>query len=291
MVAVVGGRVYVRVNGDLAGPRPPLVAIHGGPGTTHNYLVELLALADERAIILYDQLDSGRSDRPNDPRNWTVRRFADEVEAIRTALGVDRWHVCGHSWGGTVALDYGARRPAALRGLVLASPLVSVRSWRADVRVLRSQLPGDARARLAVCARPGVSARVCEAAAAPFDAAYVSSEGQTDARRAYDRVVGGRGDNAAVSNAMWGPGALVPTGTLRGYDGEPLLSRLDGPRTMLMVGQYDEARPSTALGFARRISGCEIAVIPGAGHLTMTDRPEETVAVLRAFLARQDARV
>ena len=107
-----------------------------------------LALADERAVILYDQLDSGRSDHPNNPANWTVARFTDEVDAVRRAVGVPRWHVLGHSWGGTIALNMGRGGRRELAGLVLASPLVSTRSWIADANALRAQLPrrraGDA---------------------------------------------------------------------------------------------------------------------------------------------------
>ena len=112
MVPVEGGRVYVRVDGDLAGARAPIIMAHGGPGGTHASFLEALALAGERAVILYDQLDSGRSDHPNNPANWRVSRFVDELEAIRAALGVARWHMLGASWGGTIALEYGARRPA-----------------------------------------------------------------------------------------------------------------------------------------------------------------------------------
>src|SRR3954447_2003627 len=79
MAPVPGGRVYVRINGRLDGPRPPVGLIHGGPGGTHSGLIDALALADDRAVILYDQLDSGRSDHPGDRRNWTVKRFTDEV--------------------------------------------------------------------------------------------------------------------------------------------------------------------------------------------------------------------
>ena len=154
MAPVPGGRVYVRVNGALDGPRPPLVMIHGGPGGTHAAFLDALALADERAIILYDQLDSGRSDHPGIAANWTVERFTDEVDAVRRALGVRRWHVLGHSWGGTIALEYGARRPPELAGLVLASPLVSTRSWIADADALRRRLPADVQSVLTTCDPP-----------------------------------------------------------------------------------------------------------------------------------------
>lgn len=121
MVPVEGGRIYVRINGRIDGPKPPIVVIHGGPGGTHGPLMDAVELSDDRAVILYDQLDSGRSDQPNNPANWTVSRFVNELDAIRTALGIKHWYVFGHSWGGTIALEYGARKPAALAGLILAS--------------------------------------------------------------------------------------------------------------------------------------------------------------------------
>ncbi len=287
MVPVPGGRVYVRVNGDLRGARAPVVLIHGGPGGTHQSLLEALALADERAVILYDQLDSGRSDRPDDPANWRVARFVDELEAIRGALGVARWHVCGHSWGGTVALEYGARRPAALAGLALLSPLVSTRSWIADADALRATLPAAARVTLARCETPARPAKAaCDTATAAFYNAFNAREAPTPARLAAAQA--GGGFNARLYEAMWGPSEFAATGTLRDYDGEPLLARLDGARTLFLAGQHDEARPATLAAFAARVPGAELAVIPGAAHAVLGDRPDETVAVLRAWLARQD---
>ncbi|MFW2831138.1 alpha/beta fold hydrolase [Sphingomonas sp. ID0503] len=105
-VPVRGGRIYVRVNGDLTAPRAPVVLIHGGPGSNHGYLTACLPLADERAVIVYDQLDCGRSDHPSDPADWTAKRFVSEVDAIRAALDLRRLHIVGNSWGGTIALEY-----------------------------------------------------------------------------------------------------------------------------------------------------------------------------------------
>ena len=105
MVPVEGGRIYVRVNGRLDGPRPPVLMIHGGPGGSHSVFLNALPLADERAVILYDQLDCGRSDNPDNPDNWRVARFVDEVDAIRRALAIPRLHVLGASRGGTIALE------------------------------------------------------------------------------------------------------------------------------------------------------------------------------------------
>ena len=291
MAPVPGGRVYVRVNGALDGPRPPLVMIHGGPGGTHAAFLDALALADERAIILYDQLDSGRSDHPGIAANWTVERFTDEVDAVRRALGVRRWHVLGHSWGGTIALEYGARRPPELAGLVLASPLVSTRSWIADADALRRRLPADVQSVLATCDPPRPVTPACDRATTVFYRNFNGREPRSAAMASYMKAqaaAGGKGFNRDLYQRMWGSSEFVATGTLRAYDGEPLLAKLNGPRTLFMAGQYDEARPVTLEGFSERAPGAEFAVIPGAAHGFFSDRPEEALGILRPWLRQQD---
>ncbi len=292
MVPVTGGRIYVSVSGDLKAPRPPLVIAHGGPGSTHRAYLEALALADDRAVILYDQLDSGRSDWPQDPANWTVPRFVDELEAIRAALGVGRWHMLGHSWGGTIALEYGARGPAGLASLILASPLVSTRTWIADADALRGDLPEATQTTLAACESTiPPSPNMCDSATAGFYKAFNRRETASALAKIYDaadEAAGSKGFNRRLYEAMWGTSEFASTGTLRDYDGEPLLKKLDGPRTLFLVGQYDEARPTTTIAFARRVPGAELAVIPGAAHGLFNDRPDETIGVLRGWLARRD---
>jgi proline-specific peptidase len=289
MASVRGGNVYVRINGRLDGPRLPVVMIHGGPGGTHSAFLNALALADERAVILYDQLDSGRSDHPNDPKNWTVGRFTDEVDAVRRAVGVSRWHVLGGSWGGTIALEYGARRPKELAGLVLASPLVSTRSWIADANALRAQLPPKVQATLRQCDPPAPITPACEQATNVFYANFNRRDPATEAMKQYGTLHGGGGFNRQLYEAMWGSSEFVATGTLKDYDGEPLLAKLDGPRTLFIDGQYDEARPVTLSGFAAQVPGAEFAVVPGAAHGFFNDRPDEALGILRPWFRRQDA--
>ena len=101
MIDVPGGRVFYEMyHPDAKGI--PLLLIHGGPGSSSC----LFGLVDEyitdRPVIRYDQLDSGRSDWPGDRSNWVVPRFVDEVEAVRRALKLDRVHILGSSWGGSI---------------------------------------------------------------------------------------------------------------------------------------------------------------------------------------------
>ncbi|WP_292930134.1 proline iminopeptidase-family hydrolase [Novosphingobium sp. PASSN1] len=288
MVPVEGGRIYVRVNGDLSGPCLPLVYLHGGPGSGHAGLLPLTALADERAVILYDQLDSGRSDAPGDPRNWRVERFVDEIEAVRRALGIERWHLGGGSWGGTLALEYGARRPAALAGLIIQSPLVSTRSWIADANALRRRLPGQWQATLAACegAAPPSLAQ-CAAADEAYFSRHVWRAPRDPRITAYRAALPAYAGNT-VYNGMWGPTEFRATGTLREYDGESLLARLEGRRTLFVAGEHDEARPETVSAFARRVTHALYRTIPGAAHAILSDAPGAYLPVIREWCRRNE---
>ncbi|MBB4096831.1 proline iminopeptidase-family hydrolase [Sphingomonas kyeonggiensis] len=289
MVPVEGGSVYVRVNGDLKGKLPPLIYAHGGPGGDHSGLLPLTALAQERAVILWDQLDSGRSDAPLDPKNWHVSRFVDEIDRIRNALGITRWHVGGGSWGGTLAIEYGARRRPDTASLIVQSPLVSTKSWLADANLLRSQMPAEARTTLEKCdtAAPPPEA-TCEAATWDFYRRHVIRSQRADGVAEY-RARAPRDAGDTLYNRMWGKAEFVSTGTLKDYDGEPLLAKLDGPKALFVCGEYDEARPETVAKFAARVPGATFREVMGSAHSILSDQPDAYLALLRDWMARHDA--
>lgn len=277
-VPVPGGRLYVRVNGDPAGPRLPLVMLHGGPGGSHHGFVRALPLAAERAVILYDQGDCGRSEGAMDAATWRIERFVAEIDAVRTALGIARWHLLGHSWGAALALAYAAPRPDALAGFILSSPLVSTRSWLADAAVLRARLPAALRA-------PSTDEPDAETDAF-YDRFYMRRPRAPEAE-AYLRTLP-RSFTPALYRAMWGRSEFVCTGTLTDHDGEALLDRIDGRRALFVTGRHDEARPATVARFARR-AGARFASIAHAGHSTLNDNQPRMLGIVARFLRRQDA--
>jgi proline-specific peptidase len=127
MVEVTSGRIWAEVAGD--GPGTPLLLIHGGPGIPSDYLDSLRDLADERPVIFYDQLGCGRSERPKGTKHYRADRFLEEVAQLRAALGLERVHVLGQSWGGMLATMYALTVPPGLASLVLASPLLDAQRW------------------------------------------------------------------------------------------------------------------------------------------------------------------
>lgn len=287
MIPVQGGNIYVRINGDLAGPRPPIICAHGGPGGSHVGWLNATALADERAVILYDQLDCGQSDHPADPANWTVPRFVSELPAIARALGVKRWHMMGGSWGGTLALEYAASRPRELASAIIQSPLISTEIWMRDATRLKDAMPEDVRRLLYLCDTQGAAPQTeCDAATQAFYGRHVRLFDPAPEIKAYRDGLP-RSTPSDLYNHMWGRAEFAATGTLKHYDGRPLLKRLDGLRTLFVAGQYDEAMPSTVAGFAVTAKA-RYETVMGAAHGVMNDNPTAYLTLLRPWLAAHD---
>ena len=98
-----GALIYYKA----VGQGPPLVLLHGGPGASHDYLLPyLLPLARTNRLVFIDERGSGRSERLEDVKSYTVENMADDVEAVRKALGLGTVSVLGHSYGGVVAQAY-----------------------------------------------------------------------------------------------------------------------------------------------------------------------------------------
>jgi len=97
----------------------PLVLLHGGPGSTHHGFHPHFSQAGEFArVIYYDQRGCGLSDyEPGS--GYSVDQAADDLDRLRKALGVEKWVVLGHSYGGLLAQHYATKHPESLKGLVL----------------------------------------------------------------------------------------------------------------------------------------------------------------------------
>ena len=91
-------KTYCRiVNG---GDKTPIVLIHGGPGSTHNYMELLDCIADSgRKVISYDQIGCGNSYLDGHPELWNADTWIDELIALRKHLHLDEVYLLGQSWG------------------------------------------------------------------------------------------------------------------------------------------------------------------------------------------------
>ncbi len=124
---------------------PKILTLHGGPGVTHEYFecMEDFLPAGGRAYYYYDQLGSAYSDQPDDPRLWTVERFREEVEQVRSALGLENFHLYGQSWGGMLGIEYALKYQKHLKSLVISNMTASIASYVKYVNELRAKLPRE----------------------------------------------------------------------------------------------------------------------------------------------------
>lgn len=283
-VPVKGGRIWYRINGseNFVKGKTPLIVIHGGPGFSHHYLLPLVDLADERPVILYDQLDSGHSDRPDNPANWKVERFISEIDNLREALGLDRVLVFGNSWGGTVAAEYAISQPAGLVAVVLSSPLISTERWIADNTEYRNQLPDEVKKVLDKHEEAGtIDSQEYMDAVMVFYKRHLNrmDPWPAELNRSFEVF----SPNLYVT--MWGNTEFNATGTLKDYDATDRLPRIKVP-VLYTCGEYDESTPNANEHFASLTPNAEVKVIPDASHTAFLENRKLYITVLKQFFAR-----
>ena len=101
----LGFQTYYRIVGECVNDRKPILLLHGGPGSTHNYFEVLDRLAAEgRQVISYDQIGCGKSFVEGHPELWTSKVWMDELMSIRKYLHLDHVHILGQSWGGMLLI-------------------------------------------------------------------------------------------------------------------------------------------------------------------------------------------
>nr|WTB28337.1 proline iminopeptidase-family hydrolase [Streptomyces sp. NBC_00830]WTB35745.1 proline iminopeptidase-family hydrolase [Streptomyces sp. NBC_00830] len=282
-----GYRTWYRLTGTPGGGRPTAVVVHGGPGSTHDYLRNLAGLASAGwPVVHYDQLGGGGSTRlPDaDPGFWTPELFGDELDNLLARLGVDDDYVLyGQSWGGLLAARHAAARPAGLRGLVIANAPASYVLWRQEMDKLRARLPADVEAVLRRHEAAGTTATQ-----EYFDAMRVFytrhvcrlDPWPADYQASFLEVA----DNPTVYGVMNGPSEFHVTGTLRDYSVIDLLPRIDVP-TLLVSGRHDEATPAVVRPFQDHIPDVRWEIFPESSHLPHLEEPERFFRVLIEFLA------
>lgn len=282
-----GHKTWYRVTGDLGGGRAPLVAVHGGPGSTHDYLLRLAELAaDGRPVVHYDQLGNGGSTHlpAERPDFWTVDLFLDELDNLLAHLGItDGYVLFGQSWGGMLSAAHAARRPAGLRGLVIANSPASMPVWRQEMAVLRAALPPQAQAELLRHEEGGTTD-----SPAYFEAAMAFYDRHVCRTKPWPREVAATMmeiyNDPTVYFTMNGPNEFHVVGTLRDFTVEPLLPAIAVP-TLVVSGEHDEATPATVRPYAELIPDARWEVVPDSSHMPHVEAPEAFDTVLRKFLA------
>ena len=268
--------VEERGTGDLA-----LIALHGGPGLDHTMFGHWLDPEDdEYRLLLVDERAQGRSVAAP-PDTWTLAHHARDVDALATALGLERYAVLGHSFGAFIALQHAVDFPGRPAGTIVSSGLPSERFLDHVEQQLAAFEPVELREQVTSSWAREAEARTAEevgtllADQLPFHFADPRDARIDDVR-------------AAMADAVYAPEVLRAAAT-EGYGHIEVEDRLGGVThpVLVLAGRHDRTcSVEGAEAIAAGIPGAELVVFEHSGHMAFVEEPDGYRAALRRFLAR-----
>lgn len=263
--------------------RPTLIALHGGPGADHRYLLpQLLHLTERYSLVLYDQRGSGESRATNNaPITWQDH-VADLAQLCRE-LDIARPSLVGYSWGGMLsmlyaisALDNPSMPPVARLALISPAPVTKALRIQFDEALrTRGNAPAIVAERQALMESgmrerdpEGYRQRIFELGVAGYFADPANARNLTPFR-----VVG------RVQQSTWE--------SLGDYNLLPDLARVRVP-ARIVHGCDDPIPPESSIE-AGRVMGAEVTLIERCGHVPYVEQPAQLWAAIDPFLASTDA--
>ena len=291
---------YVDANGVLIyyvefGKGEPLVVLHGGPGADHTYFLPwLLPLARTHRLVFIDERGSGQSQRLQDVSRYTIENMADDVEAVRVALGLGKIDLLGHSCGGVLAEAYALKYQQNLRHLILNSTFASTSEMNAVLAREKAAMPPEKLARLNQLEAAGLYGKGALWEHGRYPAEYETlawGDGyfpflygaRPDSN--YDPATGNAPTNWELYRQMWGSdGEFIIDGNLKSVEWVDRLHTIHVP-TLIVVGDHDECDPSLSREMHDKIAGSKLAIMPNSGHMNFIDQPDLWQKAVGGFLS------
>ncbi len=250
----------------------PLVAVNGGPGFNHSYLIGApvwKGMSERRRIIFYDQQGTGKSPKAPASGDLTVARMVEDLESLRRTLKVERMDLLGHSWGGILSMAYAVRYPQHVAHLVLVgsgSPKPAEHEFLFDKLYpeLLATIPND----------PSPAGQM---GCVEIDAYEKMSY--------YDQRNRPREGEEAGSSFSQETCTTVMLDAMK-LDLYPELNRLKVP-TLVINGRFDaNVAPTVAYKISRAIPGARLVFFERSGHSPQLEEPEKFTLEVERFLER-----
>jgi pimeloyl-ACP methyl ester carboxylesterase len=258
MVKVVRAR-GLEIAYECVGEGPPLVFVHGAADDGRVWQPQLAALADEFTVVAWDEPGAGRSS--DLPADFALADYANCLAALIEALALGPAHVAGISWGGTVIQELYRRHPEFVATLILVDTYAG---WKGS-------LPGaEVRARVA-----GAS-QMLAAPTGQFDPTFpalFAGNPPAEFVRLLEEIAADVRPESLRTQLF----------VMAEADQRDLLPRIAVP-TLLIWGELDARSPLTvARQFAHAIADTKLVVLPGCGHLSNLEQPEQFNEAVREF--------
>jgi proline iminopeptidase len=266
-------KVWTKRTGN--NPRVKVLLLHGGPGATHEYLEAFDSWLPGAGIeyYYYDQLGSAYSDQPEEPELWDIPRFVDEVEQVRTALGLtkDNFVLYGQSWGGLLAIEYALAHPENLKGLVISNMMSSIPAYNEYARtVLMPAMDQAALAEIQALEKAGdnMNPRYMELLVPNFYEQHImrapAAEWPNPVNRAFEKL------NHDVYVTMQGPSEMGASGKLLNWDRSADLQKITVP-TLVIGARHDTMDPKHMEWMAGQFPNGTYLYCPNGSHMALYD--------------------
>lgn len=255
----------------------PLLLMHGGPGLDYTTLEDLRPLADRFTLVFYDHRCNGRSEGPP-VTSMTWENLTADADALRQALGFEKWAVLGHSFGGNVALEYALRYPQSLSHLILMDTGGDqwwVNQNAPDLLAKRGYNPAAVQA-----ARRFYNGQLTPGEFMPifmkFSRAYYYHFSLFDLAQG---VVSGHMPKVRPEATIF-----AYTQLLNGWTVMDRLGEIETP-VLVIAGRHDFLFPPEHQAIlAENLPNARLELIERAGHNPQMEQPAETIEIVKRFL-------
>lgn len=287
-IPFMGHHTYYRIVGEANPEKTPLLLLHGGPGSTHNYfeVLDFLAEEDRRQLITYDQIGCGNSYLDGHPDLWTRETWVQELITLREVLNLKEIHLLGQSWGGMLAMEYVCNYAhEGIKSLILSSTLPSSQLWGIEQARMIKELPPEMQEAIRVAAETGdYDAPAAKAAEAEYMLRHAGGPYGKDAPECLTRE---KRSGREAYMVGWGPNEFTPLGTLKDYDVTDQLCDIREP-ALIISGGNDLCTPYIAKTMFDRIPNARWELFRTCRHTCYVEDLPHYSALLKDWLNEHD---
>ncbi len=278
-VDVLGRKLYYKCFGKPTKGR--VLALHGGPGLTHDYILPLADLASfGYQVLFYDQLGCGKSEVPKNIGMFIVERAVEEVEGVRQGLKLGKIHLYGSSYGGLLAIAYALKYQRNMLSMVITGGLANVPFCVSEMQKMKESLPPNIIKTMEQYEEAGDYGNPeYQKAMQEFYKKFFCRLGEWPKELLYSLEHASQ----PVYMTMNGPTEFMVVGGLRYWDVSDQLHNVKVP-TLVTCGRYDEVSPREAMSIHKGIRGSKLIVFENSSHLAMWEERNRYIDVLRKFL-------
>lgn len=279
----LGHKTYFRIVGENSNGKLPLLLLHGGPGSTHNYFEVLDVLASEgHQIISYDQIGCGNSFVDGHKELWNSTTWLNELEALVQHLGITKCHLLGQSWGAMMIVEgLITRKLPFVSSAILSSGTCSCDLWSREQHRLISFMPADEQLAIKRAELSGnFESQDYLKANDHYTQLYACDAPTTDSPECLRR---NKRFGFEAYNVAWGPNEYTPLGNLKNFEFTDRLQEISVP-CLIISGTNDESTPLISKTMFDRIPNADWELLEGARHLTFVDCNEEYCRILNRWM-------